>query len=75
MTTVTARPRRETLPRLRYVGKTAGRKLLDRQAQRMLNISGDEFLRRWDAGQYIDQVNNIECTSVRRLARLIPFAR
>lgn len=29
-----------------------GRELLDREAQRCLGISGDEFIRRWDAGEF-----------------------
>jgi hypothetical protein len=37
----------------------------------VLNISGDEFLSRWDAGEYEDA----EDPSVTRVAMLIPFAR
>lgn len=49
--------------------------MLDRQARQLLNISGEEFLRRWDDGKYADHVNDLEQPGIRRLARLVPFAR
>lgn len=75
MTSVAVRPRREALPRLRYVGKVEGRKMLDRQAKKLLGISGDEFLRRWDAGEYAEQMEDLDCPTIQRLSRLISFAR
>lgn len=47
-----------------------GRALFGRRARELLGISGDEFLRRYDAGQ-LD-----ECAEeVTELRMLIPFAR
>ena len=63
------------LPRLRWVHGAQGREMLDRQAQRYLGISGEEFLRRWDAGEYRDAFNDLEKPEIRRLARLIRFDR
>lgn len=63
------------LPRLRWVHGSAGREMLDQQARRLLGISGDEFLRRWKAGEYADQLEDLDHPEIRRLARLIPFAR
>jgi hypothetical protein len=48
-----------------------GRRLFDRAARRYLNMSGEEFLRRWDAGE-LDEDDRPEVTTV---AMLIPFAR
>jgi hypothetical protein len=48
-----------------------GRAMLDRAAREALNISGDEFLTKWDAGDYEDT----DDMAVTRVAMLIPFAR
>jgi hypothetical protein len=48
-----------------------GRGMLDRAAREVLAISGDEFLTRWDAGEYRDS----DDPAVTRVAMLIPFAR
>ncbi len=48
-----------------------GRAMLDKAAHTVLNISGDEFLARWDAGEYEDR----DDPSITRVAMLIPFAR
>jgi hypothetical protein len=48
-----------------------GRAMLDRAAREVLNISGEEFLARWDAGEYRDA----DDPAITRVAMLIPFAR
>ena len=48
-----------------------GRALLDRAAREVLGISGDEFLAKWDAGDYEDS----DDPAITRVAMLIPFAR
>lgn len=48
-----------------------GRALFDRKARELLGISGDEFLKRWDRGDYMEAVD----PSVNAVAVLIPFAR
>jgi hypothetical protein len=48
-----------------------GRAMLDRAAREVLNISGGEFLAKWDAGEYGDA----DDPAVTRVAMLIPFAR
>ncbi len=48
-----------------------GRKILDDKARTLLGISGEEFLRRWDAGEYLEAVDpNVNAVSI-----LIPFGR
>lgn len=51
------------------------RAMFDRQARRLLNLSGDEFLARWDAGLYRDLPDTPEGRQVGYLALLIPFGR
>jgi hypothetical protein len=53
------------------VSREEGREMLDRAAREALNISGDEFLSKWDAGDYADA----DDPAVTRVAMLIPFAR
>lgn len=48
-----------------------GRSLLDRQARRYLDMSGDEFARAWEAGEFADR----EDTALVRVAILLPFGR
>jgi hypothetical protein len=48
-----------------------GRRLFDERARELLGISGEEFLRRWDAGEYTDAVD----PAVNAVALLIPFGR
>ena len=64
-----------TETRVEWATPEEGRALLDEQAQQLLGISGEEFLRRWDAGEYraiADTPGNLHIT---RLASLIPFGR
>ena len=48
-----------------------GRPMLDRAAREVLNISADEFLARWDAGDY----ESADDPAITRVSMLIPFAR
>jgi hypothetical protein len=49
-----------------------GRALLDARARRFLGISGEEFLRRWEAGEYGDDWDTAELSPV---VAVIGFAR
>jgi hypothetical protein len=49
------------------------RALFDREAQRLLGISGEEFVRRWDAGEYKDTPDTPEGRQVMRVEFLLPF--
>jgi len=61
--------------RIRYATPDEGRALFDYQARKLLNISGEEFLRRWDAGEYRDLADAPGQRHIMRLAMLIPFGR
>lgn len=46
------------------------RQMLDREARRLLNVSGEEFTRRWYAGEYRD----CEDPKITQVAMLLPDA-
>jgi hypothetical protein len=46
--------------------------LLDRRARFYLNMSADEFMHAWDAGEFNEDADRPE---VMRVAMLLPFAR
>jgi hypothetical protein len=53
------------------------RALFDRQARSLVGMSGEAFLRRWDAGEYADKNldENQETRRIAFLSLLIPFGR
>jgi hypothetical protein len=51
-----------------------GLALFDRHARRELGISGEEFLRRWDAGLYRPIPDTPEGRKIARLVMSMPFA-
>lgn len=51
--------------------RAEGWAMLDRAAREVLGISGEEFLAKWDAGDY----EAADDPAITRLAMLIPFAR
>ncbi|MFA1548814.1 hypothetical protein [Actinomadura chokoriensis] len=53
------------------VSRSDGASMLHKAARRRLNISGEEFLSRWDHGYYDDT----DDPAVADVAMLIPFAR
>jgi hypothetical protein len=56
--------------RFDYVTSARGKKLLDRQAKKYLNMSGAEFLAKYRAGEIPDP----DRPEVIRVAMLIPFS-
>jgi hypothetical protein len=60
---------------IEWLDEAEGRAFFDEQARAMLDLSGEEFLRKWDAGDYRAMLDDTEHPQVRRLAALIPFAR
>ena len=59
----------------RVLTREQGRQFFDRHAQRELGISGEEFLRRCDAGEYRPIPDTPEGRKVGRLVMLLPFVR
>lgn len=64
--------RQETAPRVQELTPEEGHQLFDRAARRRLGISGAEFIRRWDAGEYVGKADEPDVSTV---AMLLPFGR
>ena len=63
-------------PPVREATREEGRALLDGEARRLLGISGEEFLRRYDAGAYVGIGEDTPLgRAVVSLEFTIPFAR
>jgi len=62
---------RDSIRGIHIASKRESDALFDRHVRRHLNISGDEFLQRWDAGFYRDSTDE----DVERVAHLIPVVR
>jgi hypothetical protein len=65
----------EDEPRWRILTMEEGRAYFDEASRNLLGISGEEFLRRWDAGEYRDAPDTPESSGIRSMAMLIPLAR
>lgn len=51
------------------------RALFDAEARHWVDVSGEEFLRRWDAGEYRDIPDTPEGRRIMSVIYLIPFGR
>lgn len=59
---------------VRFASVSEGRELFDHQARKLLAVSGQEFLKHWDAGRYRDVADPETARRVHRLTMLMPFA-
>ncbi len=60
------------IPGVRFLDDEESKAFFDQVARRWLNISGDEFLRAYDAGEFGDPDDD---PNVMRVAMLMPFGR
>ena len=60
---------------VRFLNDEESREYFDRQAHRLLGISGDEFLRRYAAGEYNRELDDRELRGVMTLRMLEDFVR
>lgn len=65
----------DDIPGVHFVTREEGIALFDQQTRQTLGISGGEFLRRWDRGEYQPVPDTVEGRKIGRLAMMIPFAR
>lgn len=61
------------LPRVHHLTREEAHSLFDENAQYYLGISGEEFKRRWDAGEYEHNDDSHDHSSVWNVAILIPM--
>ena len=57
---------------IQMLGRDEWVALVDRAARRSLNMSGEEFIRRWDAGEFGDPDENPE---IMRIGMILPSGR
>lgn len=69
---MTTRTSGDVGPEVHEASAEEGAALFDKTARRLLGISGEEFLARWDRGEYEHEDERVAVTKV---AMLIPFAR
>ncbi len=62
-------------PEVVWVSPEDGRRMFDEAAREWLGISGEEFLRRYNAGEYADMVESEDNRRVVDLYLLRHFAR
>jgi hypothetical protein len=60
---------------IRLLDDNEARQQFDRQAQRLMGISGAEFLRRYDAGEFDDLQDDRQQDAVMKLAMLADLVR
>ena len=60
---------------IRFLDDEEGREYFDTQARRLMGMSGEEFLRRYDAGEYRDIKDDGDDHHLIMLIMMIPFAR
>lgn len=68
----TATGRKNKKPQVRELSKTQARNMFEREAQSRLNMSGKEFIERWEAGKFNGKTDT---PAVIRVAMLLPFGR
>jgi hypothetical protein len=64
-----------TEQRVRWLTDEEARTLFDQEARRVMGMSGEEFLRRYDAGDFTDVHDDGENIDFVALEMLIPWGR
>ena len=67
--------RKPKLPPVRELTPEEGRAYFDACARELTGMSGEEFLRRFDSGEFDDILDEPEYPHLMHLWMLIPFAR
>lgn len=63
------------VPEVVWVSPEEGRRMFDEAAREWAGMSGEEFIRRYEAGEYADMVESEDNRYVVDLVLMIPFAR
>lgn len=59
----------------RFLNDAESHELFDREARRLMNMSGEEFLRRYDAGEFEAEMDGPKHHALVKLVMLLPFGR
>ena len=60
---------------IQWLTTEEAREAFDARAREWFGISGEEFIRRWDAGEFAATADDADHPQVMWLATLIPFGR
>ena len=63
------------LPEDMYVSPEEGRRMFDAAARALVGISGDEFIRRFDAGEFAEISDDEKHRNIIELGLMIRFGR
>ena len=63
----------EEIPGVDFVIPEEAREIFDRRARMELGISGEEFLRRWDAGEYDSIPDTPDGWKIARMSMMMPL--
>jgi hypothetical protein len=65
----------EPIEGVRFLNDDEARAAYDKEARRLLGISGDEFLRRYDAGEYKRPLTDREARGVMKMRMIEDLVR
>jgi len=60
---------------VRFLDDDEAREHFDSEAHRLLGVSGDEFLRRYDAGEFEAEMDGPRHRQLVKMVMLLPFGR
>ena len=63
------------VPEVVWVSPEEGRRMFDEAAREWAGMSGEEFIRRYEAGEYADMVESEDNRHIVDLVLMIPLAR
>jgi hypothetical protein len=59
----------------RYLNDDESHELFDRQARRLMDMSGEELIRKYDAGEFEAEMDGPQHHALVKLVMLLPFGR
>jgi hypothetical protein len=59
----------------RFLTDDESHQYFDRQARRLMNMSGEEFIRKYDAGEFDAELDGPQHRALAKLVMLLPFGR
>lgn len=65
----------QKIPPIHHLTRDEAREIFDRQAHRELDMSGEEFVRAWDAGEFDDVIDGPNHLQIMNVAMLLPLVR
>jgi hypothetical protein len=60
---------------VRYLDDAEAREYFDREARRLMQMSGEEFVRRYDAGEFQAEMDGPRHRQLVEMVMLLPFVR